>query len=108
MPGVRSVRECCRSARPDPAFAWMTRRAPQVKRVAVHAGWAGLGAAALAVLDAAKGKRLWPYVAVSMLGRIRTEEARVYPCVAPALRVSSHGAGPGREAARTGKRLGFP
>ncbi len=35
---------------------------------------------ALAVLDAAKGERLWPYVAVSMLGGIRTEEAR-----APAL-----------------------
>jgi integrase len=32
---------------------------------------------ALAVLDAAKGERLWPYVAVSMLGGIRTEEARV-------------------------------
>src|ERR1022692_761131 len=31
---------------------------------------------ALAVLDAAKGARLWPYVAVSMLGGIRTEEAR--------------------------------
>jgi integrase len=31
---------------------------------------------ALAVLDAAKGERLWPYVAVSMLGGIRTEEAR--------------------------------
>jgi len=30
----------------------------------------------LAVLDAAKGERLWPYVAVSMLGGIRTEEAR--------------------------------
>ena len=30
---------------------------------------------ALAVLDAAKGERLWPYVAVSMLGGIRTEEA---------------------------------
>jgi len=30
----------------------------------------------LAVLDAAKGARLWPYVAVSMLGGIRTEEAR--------------------------------
>ena len=28
---------------------------------------------ALAVLDAAKGERLWPYVAVSMLGGIRTE-----------------------------------
>jgi integrase len=28
------------------------------------------------VLDAAKGERLWPYVAVSMLGGIRTEEAR--------------------------------
>ena len=28
-----------------------------------------------AVLDAAKGERLWPYVAVSMLGGIRTEEA---------------------------------
>ena len=27
-------------------------------------------------LDAAKGERLWPYVAVSMLGGIRTEEAR--------------------------------
>jgi Phage integrase family len=32
---------------------------------------------ALAVLDAAKGERLWPYVAVSMLGGIHTEEARV-------------------------------
>ena len=31
---------------------------------------------ARAVLDAAKGERLWPYVAVSMLGGIRTEEAR--------------------------------
>jgi integrase len=31
---------------------------------------------ALAVLDAAKGERLWAYVAVSMLGGIRTEEAR--------------------------------
>jgi len=31
---------------------------------------------ALAMLDAAKGERLWPYVAVSMLGGIRTEEAR--------------------------------
>jgi integrase len=31
---------------------------------------------ALAALDAAKGERLWPYVAVSMLGGIRTEEAR--------------------------------
>ena len=31
---------------------------------------------AVAVLDAAKGERLWPYVAVSMLGGIRTEEAR--------------------------------
>src|SRR5579859_2639527 len=33
---------------------------------------------ALAVLEAAeaaKGERLWPYVAVSMLGGIRTEEA---------------------------------
>jgi hypothetical protein len=30
---------------------------------------------ALAVLDAAKGERLWPYVAVSMLGGIRAEEA---------------------------------
>jgi integrase len=28
------------------------------------------------VLDAARGERLWPYVAVSMLGGIRTEEAR--------------------------------
>src|ERR1700678_986656 len=32
------------ASRPEPAFAWMIRRAPQVKRVAVHAGWAGLGA----------------------------------------------------------------
>ncbi len=31
---------------------------------------------ALAVLDAAKGERLWSYVAVSMLGGIRTEEGR--------------------------------
>jgi integrase len=31
---------------------------------------------ALAVLDAAKEERLWPYDAVSMLGGIRTEEAR--------------------------------
>ena len=31
---------------------------------------------ALAVLDAAEGERLWPYVAVSMLGGIRPEEAR--------------------------------
>ena len=31
---------------------------------------------ALAVLDAAKEERLWPYVAVSMLGGIRTEQAR--------------------------------
>jgi integrase len=31
---------------------------------------------ALAVPDTAKGERLWPYVAVSMLGGIRTEEAR--------------------------------
>jgi integrase len=31
---------------------------------------------ALAVLDAAKGERLWPYVTVSMLSGIRTEEAR--------------------------------
>jgi integrase len=30
----------------------------------------------LAVLDAAEGERLWPYVAVSMLGGIRTKEAR--------------------------------
>ena len=30
----------------------------------------------LAVLDAAEEERLWPYVAVSMLGGIRTEEAR--------------------------------
>jgi hypothetical protein len=28
---------------------------------------------ALAVLDAAKGERLWPYVAVSMLGRAHRE-----------------------------------
>ena len=28
------------------------------------------------MLDAAGGERLWPYVAVSMLGGIRTEEAR--------------------------------
>ena len=27
------------------------------------------------MLDAAKGERLWPYVAVSMLGGIRTEES---------------------------------
>ena len=27
--------------------------------------------------DAAKGERLWPYVAVSMLGGIRTEEAKI-------------------------------
>ena len=32
---------------------------------------------ALAVLDAANGERLWPYVAVSMLGGIRTGETRV-------------------------------
>jgi hypothetical protein len=32
---------------------------------------------ALAVLDAAKGERLWPYVAVSMLGGIRTEEVAI-------------------------------
>jgi integrase len=31
---------------------------------------------ALAVLDAAKGERLWPYVAASMLGGVRTEEAQ--------------------------------
>jgi integrase len=31
---------------------------------------------ALAVLDAAREERLWPYVAVSMLGGIRTGEAR--------------------------------
>jgi integrase len=31
---------------------------------------------ALAVLDAARGERLWPYVAVSMLGGVRTGEAR--------------------------------
>jgi hypothetical protein len=31
---------------------------------------------ALAVLDTAKGERRWPYVAVSMLGGIRTEEAQ--------------------------------
>src|SRR5580700_213703 len=31
---------------------------------------------ARAVLEAAEGERLWPYVAVSMLGGIRTEEAR--------------------------------
>jgi hypothetical protein len=31
---------------------------------------------ALAVLHAAKGERLWPSVAVSKLGGIRTEEAR--------------------------------
>ena len=31
---------------------------------------------ALATLDTAKGERLWPCVAVSMLGGIRTEEAR--------------------------------
>jgi integrase len=30
----------------------------------------------LAVLEAAKGERLWPYVALSMFGGIRTEEAR--------------------------------
>ncbi len=39
---------------------------------------------ALAVPDAAKGERLWPYVAVSMLGGIRlggirTEEAGALP-----------------------------
>jgi hypothetical protein len=34
---------------------------------------------ALAVLDAAKGERLWPCVAVSMLGGIRTEKARGRP-----------------------------
>ena len=32
---------------------------------------------ALAVLDAAKGERLWPYVAVSMLGGTRTGEAKI-------------------------------
>jgi integrase len=32
---------------------------------------------ALAVLEAAKGERLWPWVAVSMLGGIRTGQARV-------------------------------
>lgn len=31
---------------------------------------------ALAVLDAAKGERLWPHVVVSMRGGIRTEQAR--------------------------------
>ena len=31
---------------------------------------------ALAVRKQPKGERLWPYVAVSMLGGIRTEEAR--------------------------------
>ena len=31
---------------------------------------------ARAVPDAARGERLWPYVAVSMLSGIRTEEAR--------------------------------
>jgi hypothetical protein len=36
---------------------------------------------ALAMLDAAEGERLWPYVAVSMLGGIRTEEARA--CAGP-------------------------
>jgi hypothetical protein len=36
----RGVTECCRSARPDPAFTGMIRQAPQVRRVAVHAGWA--------------------------------------------------------------------
>jgi hypothetical protein len=36
---------------------------------------------ALAVLDAAKEERLWPYVAVSMLGGIRAEEARA--CTGP-------------------------
>jgi integrase len=38
---------------------------------------------ALAVLDAAKGERLWPYVAVSMLGGIRTEEAHALRCTRP-------------------------
>ena len=57
---------------------------------------------------AAKGKRLWPYVAVSMLGRIRTEEARVYPCVAPALRVSSHGTGTGPGGSRGGEKARLP
>jgi hypothetical protein len=37
---------------------------------------------ALAVLDAARGERLWPYVAVSMLGGIRTEEARACAAIA--------------------------
>jgi hypothetical protein len=32
---------------------------------------------ALAVLDAAKGERLWPYVAVSMLGGTRTSSGRL-------------------------------
>ena len=31
---------------------------------------------ALAVLDAAKGERLWPYLAVSMFGGIGPEKAR--------------------------------
>jgi hypothetical protein len=41
----RSVRKCCRRAGPDPASTWMIRLVPRVRQVAVHAGWAGLGAA---------------------------------------------------------------
>ena len=29
------------------------------------------------MLDAAKGERLWPYVAMGMLGGIRTEAAKI-------------------------------
>jgi hypothetical protein len=36
----KSVRECCQSARPGPASALVVRRTPQVRRVAVAAGWA--------------------------------------------------------------------
>jgi hypothetical protein len=37
----------------------------------------------LAVLDAAKGERLWPYLAVSMLGGIGPGKARALPEVDP-------------------------
>ena len=40
-----SMRKCCRSARPDPAFTWMIRRVSRVRQVAVHTRWAGLRAA---------------------------------------------------------------
>ena len=51
---------------------------------------------ALAVLDTAKGERLWPDVAVSMLGGIRTEEARARLRFAPVGFRRTHRADRGR------------